>query len=159
MAIGTKVKTKWMVELGGVLVGAGLDLPDPAADIWIPQEPVRVIGAWVSVQVHYGAAPAFQEGRCFQMGFISRVAAFDTDGMIVATLHNVTFWTEIVVADQLAGCFAESGGDGFVMFPAGTGVDLDSGEPLYLGRSFNAEILSAGSLSGYVRGLVYYVER
>lgn len=157
MALGKKVKTKHL-SATLVLERDTWTISD-AINQWTTQDDIRVIGVHLSVASHLGSTPAMQEGLFWSQAEISRNGKSYQDGILIRVHCKLYYWTEIVIADQLAGSHGDTDRQELVMFPDGHGVDLDDGETLYLHERGEVFIMSAGSPQMSALAIIYYVER
>lgn len=124
-------------------------------------EDIRIIGFTINAHWGISGTPAFKEGRVDLNVHLTR-AGGDVPTGSNKQLGRVScqskFWTEIVVADQLAGQFSESPQHMEVMFPEGHGIDFDENERMYL-LTLGYQNMSVANMSFSGWANIYYVER
>jgi len=126
---------------------------------WTLQEDITVIGCRCQAQTMFEATPALTEGTAMTAMEFSRNGAWGGDGQILALHAHIQYWTEIVIAAQLGGCFGDLCREMTLMFPEGYGVDVDDGEHLYLNLMAINTILASGQFDSEAVASIYYVER
>lgn len=106
----------------------------------VMQDDYRLLGFELYVAWAWDSqTPAYQEGEAWHTAVLARGAVTDQQSWLCQVTAAAQFWTEIVVATQLAGMYGNGQSDHeVVMFPAGHGVDLDEGEALNIHNTASA---------------------
>lgn len=152
--VGKKVKTHILIfadAMGALTYNEAFQ----AADIWVPQDDVRVVGIELDIDFDFAGAISMAQGGCRGYSEVSRVGQFEQDGVLARVRMMIGSWVE-VGGIAILGDMTDSM---VVMFPDELGVDLDEGEPLYLNALAYNDCIDGGSRAFGTKAVIYYVER
>jgi len=152
----SRIRTKQIFANAQIPAGEGPGVTLGSA-FWTAQDDIRIIGFMLSMGMKI--VGALQEGRVNGHAELSRGAHGDIDAIFGEITPWVGFWTEIVVATQLAGSFGDPSRDIVVMFPEGHGIDVDEGESINLFVYAGNTMMASGTADIDSEAHIYYIER